>query len=272
MRITTDIITAIHPKKSLGQHFLTCEWALDAIVEAARLVPSDTVLEIGPGTGALTRALAPSVKKVIAVEKDELLAAELKKEFTKKRITNVEIHEGDILKDIPSLPHGYKIVANIPYYLTARLLRLFLEEEKNKPAHIVLMIQKEVAERITSKPPHENLLALAVQAFGTPSIVKTVPATCFSPKPKIDSAIISISDISSAFFTKHSIKPEAMFRIMRLAFSQKRKMLSNSISALIDKPSLLNIFTDLDLNPKVRPEELSLDQWAQLTIQINKDA
>jgi len=262
------IITAIHPKKSLGQHFLTCEWALDAIVDAARLVPSDTVLEIGPGTGALTRALASRVKKVIAVEKDELLAAALTQEFAKKRIANVKIHEGDILKNIPPLPHGYKIVANIPYYLTARLLRLFLEEE-NKPVHIVLMIQKEVAERITSKPPHENLLALSVQAFGTPSIIKTVPSTCFSPRPKIDSAIISISDISDTFFLQNQINPQNFFRIMRLAFSQKRKMLSNSLSVLLDKPSLMQIFTDLSLNPKIRPEELSLDQWAQLILRLN---
>jgi len=134
------------------------------------------------------------------------------------------------------------------------------------------MIQKEVAERITSKPPHENLLALAVQAFGTPSIIKTVPSTCFSPRPKIDSAIISISDISDTFFTQNKIEPRAFFHIIRLAFSQKRKILSNSLSALIDKPSLAQIFTDLTLNPKTRPEELSLDQWAQLTLRLDKNA
>ena len=256
-------------KKSLGQNFLTCKWALDTIIDAAHLSMEDTVLEIGPGTGALTRALAPRVKHVIAMEKDELLAANLKEEFAKKQITNVDIREGDILKNIPELPQGYKIVANIPYYLTARLLRLFLEEQENKPSYIVFMIQKEVAERIVSKPPHENLLALSVQAFGTPSIIKTVPATCFSPKPKIDSAIISISDITDNFFTQSHIKPDALFRIMRLAFSQKRKMLSNSISALIDKPSLIQIFTDLNLNSKTRPEELSLDQWAQITLRLD---
>ena len=251
-------------KKSLGQHFLTCDWALPAIIDAAAISPSDTVLEIGPGTGVLTRALAVRAKRVIAIEKDEALARALVQNLKSEGITNVEIREGDILLDMPTFIEPYKVVANIPYYLTARLLRLLLEEQTHKPTTVALMIQKEVAERIVSQPPHENLLAIAVQVFGTPSIVKIVPASCFSPKPKIDSAIIAISDISNNFFTRHHIKPEAFFTVLRLGFSQKRKMLTNSLSTGTDKKTISDAFAALGINPKARPEELTLDQWAQL--------
>lgn len=254
----------IHAKKSLGQNFLTCDWALSAIIDAANLSSDDTILEIGPGTGVLTRALAPRVKKVIAIEKDERLAAALAQELKSQNITNVEIHEGDILQYIPPLPQTYKIVANIPYYLTARLLRLFLEEQNIKPIHIVLMVQKEVAQRITAVPPHENLLGLCVQTFATPLIIKTVPATCFMPKPKVDSAIITLSDISDNFFVHHHIQPESFFRIIRLGFSHKRKMLINSLDPVADKKTLTQLFSQLNIGPTIRPEELTLQAWALL--------
>ena len=252
------------PKKSLGQHFLTCEWALAAATNAARLAPSDTVLEIGPGTGVLTRLLGARVKKVIAIEKDELLARALVQQLKSENITNIEIHEGDILTHMPPMLAPYKVVSNIPYYLTARLLRLLLQDYEQKPSHIILMIQKEVAERMVALPPHENLLALSVQAFATPAIVATVPASCFSPRPNVDSAIISISDISDTFFISNNIDPRVFFRIARLGFSQKRKMLVNSLSILSDKPSLTKVFSQLAIKPTVRPEELNLNQWAQL--------
>lgn len=258
----------IHPKKSLGQNFLTCQWVISDIINTAHLLPTDTVLEIGPGTGVLTRPLAALVKKVVAVEKDEQLAQTLTRQLQSAKITNVTILEGDILNHVPELPSPYKIVANIPYYLTARLLRLFLEEQREKPSSMTLTIQKEVAERIMAKPPHENLLGLSVQVFGTPRIITSIPASCFSPKPKVDSAIMGISDISDKFFVKHRIDAKSFFRIMRLGFSQKRKILINSLSSILDKKTLIQLFSHLDIEPKTRPEQLTPDQWAALTREL----
>lgn len=262
------MINPPHAKKSLGQNFLTCDWVLSAIIDAAHLSPDDTILEIGPGTGVLTKALASRVRKIIAVEKDEQLAARLVIELKSRHITNVEIHEGDILQHIPPLPQTYKIVANIPYYLTARLLRLFLQEQSVKPIHVVLMVQKEVAQRVTAAPPHQNLLGLCVQAFSTPSIIKTVPAFCFRPKPKVDSAIITLSDISDNFFFHHRIQPISFFRIVRMGFSQKRKMLINSLAHISDKKTLYQLFSQINLDVRARPEELNLEQWALLTREL----
>ncbi len=251
-------------KKSLGQHFLACEWVIPIMLDAASLSPDDTVLEIGPGTGVLTRAIAARATRVIAIEKDEKLAATLAEQLARERIANVEIHTGDILKKIPPLPKRYKIVANIPYYLTARLLRCLLEEQTQKPTSIVLMIQKEVAERIIARPPHENLLALSVQVFGAPSLVKIVPSMCFHPRPQVDSAIIAISDISDNFFIAHDIRPNIFFNIVRAGFAHKRKLLLNSLAALAHKPFLHSWFQELSISHHARPEELSPVQWAKL--------
>ena len=244
------------------------------MIDAAHLAPTDTVLEIGPGTGVLTRALAKRVKKVIAIEKDETLARALTRQLKTQRITNVEILEGDILTQMPPMSVPYKVVANIPYYLTARLLRLLLsarggsasggEEQKEKPSDVVIMIQQEVAKRIIAKPPHENLLALSVQVFGTPTLIATVPASCFAPQPDVDSAILSVSDISDNFFLAHRIDPQQFFHLARLGFSQKRKKLINSLSGIMDKPSLGQLFSRLDLDSNIRPEQLSREQWAIL--------
>lgn len=254
----------IRPKKSLGQHFLTCPWVISDMCNAAHLSSSDTVLEIGPGTGVLTRPLAARVKKVIAVEKDEQLARTLAYQLKSEKMINVHVLEGDILTHVPALPAEYKIVANIPYYLTARLLRLFLAQQEKKPSNIVLTIQKEVAQRITAQPPHENLLALSVQVFGTPRIVATVPTSCFSPKPKVDSAIISISDISDIFFTRHHIKKELFFQLLHHAFKQKRKMLTNTLSDIAPQKDILSAFNTIGISPHARPQELHKEQWALL--------
>ncbi len=257
-------------KKSLGQNFLTCQWVISDIINTARLSPMDTVLEIGPGTGVLTRPIAAHVKKVIAIEKDENLARILARELLSEGITNVTILEGDILTHKISLPTTYKIVANIPYYLTARLLRLFLEEQEKKPSSMVLTIQKEVAQRIISKPPRENLLALSVQIFGTPNIIAIIPASCFTPQPNVDSALISISDISNSFFTSHHIKKDLLFRLLHLAFSQKRKMLTNTLHDIASKKNIESSLQDMGLSPHARPQELDKEQWALLTAVIQK--
>lgn len=259
--------------KLLGQHFLTCRWVLDALTEAASLTKKDTVLEVGPGKGVLTRVLAQKAARVIAVEKDSALAQNLTRAFAREHITNVKILSGDILKTFPSLisTHAldttpYKVVANIPYYLTSRLIRTLLETD-SPPECIVLTIQKEVAKRIMAKPHRMNLLALSIAAFGKAEYVKDVPKECFAPKPKVDSAVIHISDISQTFFAQHNVDKDAFFTLLRQAFSQKRKLLSSSLRKTL--PNIKDILSACEFPEKARPEELSLDQWQMLYTKIN---
>lgn len=276
----------MYAKKSLGQHFLRCGWVIQTLIEAAGLTQEDSVLEIGPGTGVLTRELASRAGKVIAIEKDEMLADTLAAALEKRGAGNVEIIKGDILR-LPQTrfrpvrdPNGpnlvwakhpkYKVVANIPYYLTSRLLRLLLEQDP-RPERMVLTLQKEVALRIAAQPPRMNILALSVQAFGTAKIIKTVPADCFSPKPDVDSAVILISEISYRFFQKNQIAPTHFFRLIRLGFSQKRKQLLNTLGGnkgIADKKTVTEALIGLELNPQARPEELSLQNWAELAKEL----
>lgn len=253
----------IQPKKSLGQHFLTRAWVSDALIKTAGLTPQDTILEIGPGTGVLTRPLAAAAGQVIVVEKDERLAESLSDDLKQKGIRNVRIISGDILRVLTDLPRHDKIIANIPYYLTGRLLRMIFEQP-HLPHVIVLTIQKEVAERIVAAPPHMNLLALSVQAFGAPEIIAAVPADCFSPKPKVDSAIIKISSVSLDFFKEHALEKEVFFNIARAAFGHKRKMLVNTLPITGAKEEIAQKLAALGLSPRARPEELSLQNWADL--------
>ena len=258
-------------KKSLGQHFLRCAWVADALIAASRLTKKDTALEIGSGTGFLRRPLAAASGLVLAVEKDERLAAALSVALKQEGIMNVEIIAADILEFIPRLssashllPTTYKLIANIPYYLTARLIRTILESE-HKPKLVALTVQKEVAQRIVAKPPRMNLLALSVQAFGSVKIIKTVPAECFSPKPKVDSAIIVISDISDDFFQKNGVDAKDFFRVIRAAFGQKRKQLVNTLTNVTgDKKTAQEILRAARIDPSSRPEALTLIQWVSI--------
>lgn len=251
----------IYNSKRLGQHFLRCPWVVASLVKAAELKKSDTVLEIGPGTGILTRALAKNAGPIIAVEKDEKLAELLRKE----KIPNVVVVTGDILKllksDFRSLEiNKFKVAANIPYYLTSRLFRLLLEDP-HKPELIVMTIQKEVAERICAKPPKMNLLGLSVQAYGMPRIIASVLASCFVPRPKVDSAIIRISDISDDFFNKNGLDKELFFKIIHQGFSQKRKILANTLKKFGSRKLPFSLS---------RPQELSLLDWAKITQILQK--
>lgn len=253
-------------KKSLGQHFLTCAWVAETMVSAAALSSRDTALEIGPGTGTLTRLLAKKAKRVVAVEKDEALARKLRDDTQRQGMRNVEIIEGDILHFLsrPSRERKWnKVVANIPYYLTSRLVRLLLEN-KRQPELVVLTIQKEVAERMAARPPRMNLLAVGAQAFGAPKIIKRVSASCFSPKPAVDSAIMKISDISREFFSKNGIDEKEFFTIVRRAFSQKRKILSNTLKGARDTKTVSEAIKKAGIGSGARAQELSLDQWAKL--------
>lgn len=258
------------PKKSLGQHFLTCPWVIPLMCDAAQIHATDTLIEIGPGTGALTRELARRAGRVIAVEKDERFADILASEFKKMGILNIDIIKADILTVFSSLASRYALyskpytlIGNIPYYLTGRLFRIIFELEI-KPSRMVFTVQKEVGERLTAKPPRANLLGLSVQAYGRPTVIKRVPASCFKPAPKVDSAIIAISDISDNFFTKRGIDKNNFFSLVHLGFSQKRKQLVNTLSQKWDKAAVVQALEKAKIPLKSRAQELSLEQWAKL--------
>ena len=243
----------MYAKKSLGQYFLRCEWVISTLVKSAAVSPEDTVLEIGPGTGALTRALAKNAGRVVAVEKDERMARELEKSLADKNIRNAEVLTGDALKFVPSLAwYEYKIVANIPYYLTSRLLRLLFEEWP-RPELIVLTIQKEVAQRIVAKPPKMNLLAFSVQLFGKPEIIKIVPAECFYPKPKVESAIRKITPHKDVLPPE---KREKIFKVAKALFSSPRKTILNNLSQILGKEEVKSLLDKTGLAHNKRAGEL----------------
>ncbi len=233
----------------MGQHFLRSSEVAGFIADAANIKPTDTILEIGPGKGVLTEKLSPRAGRVIAVEKDPRLAQHMRDNFSK---TKLEVIEGDILKvDLARvLPASYKLVANIPYYITAKILRTFLEPPPDvaRPETIVLMVQYEVAKRITAQPPDMNLLGLSVQAYGKARIAKRVSRTYFKPQPKVDSAVVAITDISDRFFRERNIEPKHFFDLARKAFGSKRKKLSNTLGIASDK----------------RPQHLTLEEWGKI--------
>jgi 16S rRNA (adenine1518-N6/adenine1519-N6)-dimethyltransferase len=259
----------IFPSKRLGQNFLIDKRILGKIIEIAELSKNDIVLEVGPGIGNLTKELAKRVKKVIAIEKDKRMVEILKKEVN---FPNVQIVYGDILKiDLKSykLKAGsYKIVANIPYYLTSRLIRKFLELE-NKPKLIVLMVQKEVAQRICAKPPKMNLLAVSVQFYAKPEIVSFVSKNSFWPRPKVDSAIIKIKPLIDA--GRRLINADLFFKIVKAGFSQPRKQLINNLSKNlgIDKMKIREWLFKNNIKPKQRAENLTIKNWLKLTNSFN---
>ena len=257
-------------KKSLGQHFLIASQIIKKIVDVASVTKKDIVLEIGPGNGALTKELLDSVKKVIAVEKDGELIKKLKQTFEKeiKEKTLELIHDDILLCDFSKLglsDKSYKVVANIPYYITGILIRTLLTG-KIQPNTIVLIVQKEIAERI-ARDTKESLLSLSVKAYGSPKYVKTVKSGAFSPSPKVDSAILLIKNISRDFF--NDISEESFFRLIKTGFSSKRKQVLNNLGKIKNKDSLIQIFEKLGINPKIRAEDIPLNVWKEITFHLN---
>ena len=250
----------------MGQNFLIDENVLNKIVETADIKSDDIILEVGPGLGILTTELAERAKRIIAVEKDKELCEILKNILTAQNIINVEIVHGDILQlqQIQKLQR-YKIVANIPYYLTSPLIRKFLEAN-NKPDEIILMIQKEVAQRICAKPPKMSLLSVAVQFYAKPEIIALVSKNCFYPAPKIDSAIIKIIPQANTNYDKsdRKIDTEKFFRLVKTGFSAKRKMLFNNLKSEFQSSNVKSILKNIGLNPNCRAENLSIDDWIKL--------
>jgi len=256
----------VKPKKSLGQHFLIDKKVLKKIIQAASLSKKDIVLEIGPGIGTLTLELSPRVKKVIAVEKDKKMCQILKEVV--RNAENVRVIRGNILKTnhLSLVPCSYKIVANIPYYLTSPVIRMFLESP-NPPQETILMVQKEVAKRICAKAPKMNLLAVCVQFYAKPKIVSYISKNSFWPRPKVDSAIIKITNIQQ-FDPSFANK---FFKIVKAGFSHPRKLLVNNLAEKlkIDKQKTKKVLSKIGLDEKARAENLSIKDWEKLVKLLN---
>jgi len=253
----------IRPQKRFGQNFLTDKSVLRKIIAAADLLPTDIILEIGSGTGILTKELAKRTKRVIAVEKDYKMVEILKKET--KSFKNVKIVQGDILRIQNSefrIQNSYKVAANLPYYIVSPVLRKFLES-KNPPKKMILMTQKEVAQRICAKPPNMNLLAVSVQFYAKPKIVSFVSKKSFWPEPKVDSAILRITQIH----TDKKTDSHRFFKIVKAGFSQPRKQIINNLSKglKIEKEKIENWLQKNGVRPERRAETLSLRDWTGLT-------
>ncbi|GIV77812.1 MAG: ribosomal RNA small subunit methyltransferase A [Litorilinea sp.] len=276
----------LSPKRSLGQNFLVDETHLDRIAAAAELSPQDVVLEVGPGLGGLTRRLAQQAGRVVAVELDDRLIQVLREELAP--FPHVQIVHGDILTlDPATLVAGadalgaiptagsltwatYKVVANLPYYITSAVLRHLLEA-RLRPSLAVLMVQKEVAERICAQPGQMSLLAVSVQFYARPQMVHRVPAGAFYPRPKVDSAVLRLEVFPEP--AVQDVAPERFFAVVRAGFSQKRKQLLNSLSAGLHwpKPQLQRLLEGAGIDPRRRPETLSLDEWRAICLALDED-
>ncbi len=253
---------AAAPSKRLGQNFLIDGRILEKIIAAAELSSQDTVLEIGPGIGTLTRALAEKAGNVIAIEKDRAMVEILQE--TLAGFNNVEVVQGNALEisNFKFQISNYKLVANIPYYITSPIIRKFLEE-KHQPTIMVLMVQKEVAKRICAKPPDMSILALSVQFYATPKVISYVSKNCFWPAPNVDSAIISITPHKE----KSTIDPEIFFTLVKAGFSAPRKQLAGNLSKALkkDKEAISAWLLKNNIDAKRRAETLSLQDWKNLT-------
>jgi len=260
----------LRARKGLGQHFLIDERALECIIGAAELTPADTVIEVGPGLGILTRELARKAGRVIAVEVDDRLASALGE--TLASYPNVTILNADILESDPKrlleragldLEAPYKVVANLPYYIASAVLRRFLEA-RCKPRLMVVTVQKEVAELIVAPPGRMGILSVGVQLYGTPAIVDYVPAHSFYPSPKVDSAIVRI-DVRDRPAVEVADEAE-FFEVVRGGFSTPRKMMRNSLAhgLGVSPHDAADILGEAGIDDKRRAETLSLEEWGRI--------
>ncbi len=256
----------IKPLRRRGQNFLINGFIIKKILQSAELNKKDNVLEIGPGLGILTRELAKEVKGVIAVEIDRELVRVLKNEL--KDFKNIKIVQEDIRKIRP-LDYGlkkYKIVANLPFNITGLVLKQFLTSSI-KPEIIVVMLQKEVGERIIAQPPQMSKLSVMIQFYGQPKIISNIKKDNFWPKPKVDSVILKIKLFISPRFHDENL----FFQIVRAGFSSPRKYLLNNLEkgAMISKEKGKKIFEQINLNKKIRAQELSVEEWIRLIQEIS---
>lgn len=292
-------------KKSLGQNFLTSKTIAKSIALAGKPNPDETIIEIGPGEGFLTEELLKICNKIVVIEKDHRLIPVLKDKF-KEEVKSRKLHilEGDILEinieklmtsDLDAIRGDnedcdqavqnstvrgatgvidkggrqiwshYRIIANIPYYITGQIIRKFLEANK-KPISMTLLLQKEVAERILARDGKESLLSLSVKIFGKPSIVRTVGRGAFNPAPNVDSAVLNIEEISDK--KMDGINQNDFFKVIHAGFAHKRKQLLPNLSNLFNKDMVSQALIDLKINPKIRAEDVKLDDWIKITKKI----
>jgi len=257
----------LQARKGLGQHFLIDREVLELITSAAELTPADVIVEVGPGLGVLTRELAKKTGLVIAIELDNKLAALLKQ--TLASFNNVIIINDDVLKIEPGallnqqkVRFPYKVVANLPYYITSPVLRHFLEASA-KPQMMIVMVQKEVAEAIVAKPGEMSLLSVSIQFYGEPRIISYVPAQCFYPAPEVDSAILRIDLYPQPAV---AVDEAGFFELVRGGFTAPRKQIANSLAQGLGLPKaeVLPLLETANIVPQRRAETLTLGEWAQL--------
>lgn len=269
---------SIRPQQSKGQNFLLDVSVVQRMVEYAQLTKTDTVVEVGPGLGVLTEALVAHAGTTVAIELDEHVIPLLQDKFAAE-ITEgmLSVYQNDILRtNLQELGIGesdsYKIVANIPYNITSRLIKHFLTHE-HKPSTMVLMVQREVAQRICAQPGELSLLAISVQLYGKPVIEEEVPRTAFVPVPNVDSAVLHISGIvSPQVLEEAELNEKDFWRIVRMGFAAKRKTIANTLSAglHVSAKELQPIISDLTIDPKLRPQQLTIDQWISLAKKLKK--
>ncbi len=256
-------MTQVKTKKQLGQHWLHDEISLESICLAADVVPSDLVLEIGPGLGTLTEHLLKTGAEIWALEYDESLIPGLRKKFKKYDPTKFKIEHADILQyDFNKPSPGYKVVANIPYYLTSNLLRRLCEAE-NHFSKAALLVQKEVAERVCAKPGDMSILSISVQFYCDVSLGDIVKAELFTPPPKVDSQILILKFHEKPLF---DVDTRKFFRLVKAGFSERRKKLRSSLSGGLglSKPEAEILLQKAGIDPNLRAQSLSLEDWHRL--------
>jgi 16S rRNA (adenine1518-N6/adenine1519-N6)-dimethyltransferase len=259
------------PKKSLGQNFLTSIPARIAIVTGGEIVPSDTILEIGPGKGFLTRGLLETTAHVVALEKDRDLIPFLNETFPQEVAeSQLEIIEGDALTFEPGqhgfISGGYKLIANIPYYITGAILSRYLSHTV-QPSTMVVLVQKEVAVRSCARDGKESLLSLSVKVYGEPKVHYRVSRGSFFPIPSVDSAVLQIKNISRKNF-KNQYHEGMFFKLIHAAFAHKRKFALSNIKHVFPERDITALFGEVGLSEKVRAEDVTLESWLTLSLKL----
>ncbi len=269
----------IRPSKGLGQNFLIDRDVLERVVEAGDLKADDVVLEVGPGIGAMTHLMAQRVARIVAIELDSRMLRVLGD--TLRDDTNVRLVQGDILKinhvseilkDAPpakAAPIRYKVVANLPYYITSAVLRHLLGA-RIRPEQMTVMVQREVAERIVALPGKLSLLAISVQVYGQPEIICHVPASAFYPRPKVDSAVLRINVYEKPRVAEDDM--ERFFKVVRAGYAQKRKQLRNSLTHNLHLPRVrvLAALEKAGISPDKRPQMLTIEEWSRLACALSE--
>lgn len=266
----------LSPNATYGQNFLVDDEVLTSIVDAAGITPDDVVVEIGPGIGNLTRELLARSKFVLSIEKDpkfQPILYSIKKDhresFRYEIADALEFDYQTLLSSHSPLAtrHSYKVVANIPYYITGKILQMFMTAE-HKPSTVVVLTQKEVAQNVIAEPGDLNLLGISVQIYGKPELIKIVPAKSFYPAPKVDSAILKITLPKKPLYNIADEKK--FFKILKACFAGKRKQLHNTLTNNLQLPKekVLEILSALNIDPGIRPQALTIEQWVRLSEKI----